>query len=233
MPVVPQKEAAALWGLNPATVCRWCKPGGPLAKALVGKKLDTDHPTVAAFIAGRAAQKPDARGHKFPEQVVEQAATRATGKGRAFESPAEENFAFFADLADMTLRQIAEKFAGHPQFDAYLKSLDLYESGRKKQIANDLLRGELIERHFVETHVFGFIEESHRKLLTDAPKTISRRAYGLANSGQPIEEAERMARDTITSVLRPVKQKIAQRLKEASDDVNVDDGAENSGETAR
>jgi hypothetical protein len=198
---------------------------------MVGKKVDTDHACVAAFIAGRAAAKPSAKAHKFPEQVVEDASKRATGKGRPSET-SEENFAFFAELADMTLRQIAERFAGHPQFDAFLKSMDLYESGRKKQIANDLLRGELIERHYVETHVFGFIEESHRKLLTDAPKTISRRAYALANSGEPIEVAERMARDTITSVIRPAKQKIAQRLKEAQDVVHVDDGAENSGETA-
>ncbi len=231
MPVLSQKEAAELWGLNPATVCRWCKPGQPLSQALVGKKLDTDHPSVAAFIAGRAAAKPSAKAHKFPAQVVADASKRAIGKSRSLES-GEENFAFFAELGDLTIRQIAEKFPGHSQLNEYLKAWDLYEGARKKQLANDALRGELVARHLVETFVFGFIEESHRKLLNDASKTIVRRAYGLSNSGQPIEEAERMARDTITSILRPVKQKMAQRLKEANDVVAVDDSQENSVETA-
>lgn len=232
MPVLSQKEAAALWGLNPATVCRWCKPGEPLADALVGKKIDTDHPAVAAFISGRAASKPSAKAHKFPEQVVADASKRATGRTRGLDGNAEENFVFFAELGDLTIRQIAEKFPGHSQLNEYLKAWDLYEGARKKQLANDALRGELIARHLVETFIFGFIEESHRKLLNDASKTIVRRAYGLSNSGQPIEEAERMAKDTITSILRPVKQKIAQRLKEANDVVAVDDSAENGGETA-
>jgi hypothetical protein len=232
MPVLSQKEAAKLWGLNPATVCRWAKPGGPLAKALVGKKLDTDHPCVAAFISGRAASKPSAKAHKFPTQVVADASKRAAGRGPSSELTSEDNFAFFAELGDLTIRQIAEKFPGNSQLNEYLKAWDLYEGARKKQLSNDSQRGELVARHLVETFVFGFIEESHRKLLNDATKTIVRRAYGAANSGQPIEEAERMAKDTITSILRPVKQKIAQRLKEANDAVSVVDIQENSGETA-
>lgn len=231
MPVVSQKEAAELWGLNPATVCRWAKPGGPLAAAKVGNKLDTDHPAVAAFIAGRAASKPNAKQHKFSEQLVAEAAKRTTGKARVSDVSAEENFAFFAQLGDLTIRQIAEKYPGHAQLNEYLKAWDLYEGARKKQLANDSLRGELVARHLVETFVFGFIEESHRKLLNDATKTIVRRAFALANSGQSLEEAERMAKDTVTSILRPVKQKIVQRLKEAHDVVSSDDTEENGGKT--
>lgn len=232
MPVLSQKEAAALWGLNPATVCRWAKPGGPLAAAKVGKDLNTDHPSVAAFIAGRAASKPSKKAHKFSDAVVAEAAKRSTGRGPSPELTGEENFVFFAELGDLTIRQIAERYPGNAQLNEYLKAWDLYEGARKKQLSNDSLRGQLVARHLVETFVFGFIEESHRKLLNDATKTIVRRAYAAANSGQPIEEAERMARDTMTSILRPVKQKVAQRLREANDVVADDESAESSGKTA-
>lgn len=209
MPVVSQKEAAALWGLNPATVCRWAKPGGPLAPAKVGNKLDTDHPCVASFIAGRAALKPSGKAHQFPDAVVESAARQAAGQS----SPTEDGYTHLAEVGDLTLREIAERYTGNPELTEYLRAWDLYEGARKKQLANDARRAELIERDLVRDAVLGFLADSHRA-IGQAAKTIVHRCFELALPGSPVEDAERMAKAEITAAIRPAKERAVERLRD-------------------
>ncbi len=211
MPVMSQKEVAKRWKTSAATICEWSRPGGPLAAAKVGKGINTDHPSVAAFISGRSALKPSRKAHTFPAEVVAEAAKRAAGH-----DPSPDGFALFEEFADLTLREIAVKAAGNPLCHDYLKAWDLYEGGRKKQLANDSLRGQLLERHLVETFVFGFLDDSHRQ-VKEAAQGIVRLAFEAAAAGRPIEEAERMARDAMTAALRPAKQRTADRLRATSD----------------
>lgn len=103
--------------------------------------------------------------------------------------------------------------------------IDLRELTRQKraaeveklEISNAEVRGSLIRRELVRHHVFGAIENANRRLLSDAPRTISSRVYALAKSGASREEAERTVREIINSHLRMVKTTAVRVLRAGTD----------------
>lgn len=104
-----------------------------------------------------------------------------------------------------TLRPVLARFGTERNFKDWLDALKVIEDIRQKRNNNDEQEGRLIERVLVKTHVFGAIDGSHRRLLGDFPKTITRVLYAAHASGQSIEESEAAVREKVSMLLKSVK----------------------------
>jgi len=129
-------------------------------------------------------------------------------------SPFNKNRDIEAHL-DLTLRQILAEFGTAESFSRWLSARKTLEEIREKQTKNAENERRLIPRDMVRNHIFGSIEDSNLRLLTDAPRTIARRVYGLAKSKTPVEEAEALVRDLISAQLKTVKATAVRLLGDA------------------
>lgn len=219
---------ARIAGVSPAAITKACK--GALSEACVGKMVDLDHPAVVAYLKKKGvdptAGRPK-RSKKADPPTESRPRKRRKRRRRAPDPPAteeddidlpgpnevtEEEIEAYAHL---TLDELVEKFGTAVRFAKWLDARKKISEIREKDLKNDETDGRLIDREFVRTHVFGAIEAGNRRLLGDAPKTIARRLYSLAKAGAPVEEAEAVVREIISSQLRPVKTAAARGVRNA------------------
>lgn len=119
------------------------------------------------------------------------------------------------NFADMTLREIIQRFGSDYAFLDWLKATKAIEDINEKRLKNAQTRGELVSRDLMKRGVIEPIDSAHIKLLTDGSKTIARRTVAMSGAGQPLEEIEKFVADQITSFIRPIKAKVARALREA------------------
>lgn len=153
-----------------------------------------------------------------PTSTEAEASPKSAPDASAPRPPDGPSYATEEDIeryAHLPLSELKEIFGTSQAFNDWLSALKLIEEVREKTLRNDATEGRLIERELVETHVFGAIETSHRRLLGDSPKTIARRIYALARSGTPVEQAEAEVRKVISSQLENVKTRAARVLRSA------------------
>lgn len=230
-------EVSRLCDVSEAAIGKQCKPGGKLHAAMVGTRIDVDHPAAAAYLRGKGAAPPRIR-RKAPQSPVEAPADRpSTDEGRppaplsyppsdhgppsTGKSPEDAREYLrelgkglrIRDLPGMTLQQLVERFGTATAFKDYLDARKKIEDIVGKELENDETVGRLISRDLVRTHVFGAIEQANKRLLQDAAPNISRTVYALARRGAPVEDAEREARDVIGRILNPVKDQAARALR--------------------
>lgn len=232
--LVTRAEFARLDGISAMTVTRYCRTR--FADACIGSRLNLDHPTIAGYLADRAAISPRTAARPAPPPTPELESVAAPTAEPTAPQPPPPSPADLTPLprpsspvrvdgldptdrvdvekyADWTLRQIADVFGTVTAFKDWLDARKKQVSIREKELKNWESEGLLISREAVRTHVFGHIEGVNRRLLQDVPITIVRRVYALARSDTPPEDAERLVREILGSELRPVKEKAARALR--------------------
>ena len=117
-------------------------------------------------------------------------------------------------FADMTLRDLVEKFGTDVRFVDWLKATKAIEDINEKRLKNAQTKGELVSRSLIKLGIIDPINSAHIKLLTDGAKTIARRATAMHSAGRPLEDVEKFVIDQITSFIRPVKSKVARALRD-------------------
>lgn len=230
--LVSRADLARLARVSRVAITKQCAKG--LASACDGDRVDLDHAAVQTFLAAHGAKSPSParaptktpkRAAWVPDEPTEtrQAGSKRTRKptGRRREAepiPAQPDDAGTPEdlerLAE-TLRPLLERFGTERGFRDWLLGLKDIEAIREKRLGNEETEGLLIPRDFVKTHIFGAIEGTNRRLLSDTPKTLCREIYALAKTGRPLEEAERMARALLGKQLDSVKTKVAKGLRNA------------------
>lgn len=118
-------------------------------------------------------------------------------------------------FADMTLRELIEKFGTDYRFVDWLSATQKIEAINEKRLKNAETEGELVSRKLVRTGIIEPIDACHIKLLTDGAKTIARRVTAMHSAERPLEDIEKFVAEQITSFIRPVKAKVARALKNA------------------
>ena len=116
-------------------------------------------------------------------------------------------------FADMTLRDLIEKFGTDVRFVDWLSATQKIEMINEKRLKNATTEGELVSRKVVRTGIIEPIDACHIKLLTDGAKTIARRATAMHAAERPLDDIEKFVAEQITSFIRPVKSKVARALK--------------------
>lgn len=127
--------------------------------------------------------------------------------------PEDEGTDADLDRLAQRIRPVVDRFGSMTGLKDWLAALKTIEEIRAKRLDNDEAEGSLIRRDFVRTHVFGAIEAANIRLVNDAPQTIARRIYAKAKAGEPVEEAEIVVHEIISSHLKPVKATAARNLR--------------------
>ena len=116
-------------------------------------------------------------------------------------------------LREMTIGKLLELFGTSERLKSWLTVAKTLEEIEGRQVKNAQAKGDLISRDMVRTHIFGMIDDSHKRLLTDEPRALARRLSGLAKSGASLEEMEQAIRDSMSKQLRNVKATATRMLK--------------------
>lgn len=219
---------AGRWSAN--TICKALKVGSERGKRIFGQLRaaglvpDPSAPapppqpvaTKPPHVRGTAAAKEKRKRVPPPEalaayaQAAELNGTPNPRDDYVFEVPQD-----IQAFADMTLRELIEKFGTDTRFVDWLKATQTIEAINEKRLKNAVTRGELVNRNLVKVGVIDPIDSAHIKLLTDGVKTIARRSTAMHDSGRGLDEIEKFVADQISSFIRPVKSKVARALSNA------------------
>jgi len=210
--LITQSEIARRAGVAPASINKALKPGKALAPAIVGKKIDADHPAAIAYIASKtgsvhaATTKPaTVAGHRAKSE------SRKMMSGHAIDPEGiPDNI---QEFADWTIREIIAHFGTDYRFVDYLRALKDIEVIDERRIKNAKAKGELVNRDLIAKGIIEPIDSAHRKMLTDGSKTIARRSVAMAGAGKEVEEVEKFVAEQISSFIKPAKAKIKRTLE--------------------
>lgn len=208
-----------------------------LKGALVGDRINVDHPATVAFVKAcgkepypAAAPTPPTKKPSRKKAAPTAAPAPASPPPAAPPAPRRAKGAppvlgwgedVAAKLAEsdtwgnLTLREIAARHGTFRTFTDVLTALKTIEDIRKGRLHNEETEGSLISRDLVKAHVIDAIDALFRRLLGDTPKTIARLIYAAAKGGSPVEEAEKIAHDQISSQLKTVKSTAERVLRNA------------------
>lgn len=118
-------------------------------------------------------------------------------------------------FADMTLRELIQRYGTDVAFLDWLKATKQIEDINEKRLKNATTKGELVSRELVKIGVIDQINAAHTKLLTDGAKTIALRVVAMSKAGRAVDECEKFIVDQIGSFIKPAKVKMARALKNA------------------
>jgi hypothetical protein len=233
--LVSRADAARLKGVSGAAITKACRK--QLAPALVDGRIDLEHDACRAYFGAALdarpavappAPKTDGAPTEAPKTATDAAGAPTkvrrgkppepsgpTPAGPPKESPPPNDTVKELDEFASLLRPLVSRFGTARSFRDYLAALKELETIREKVLGNDETEGRLISRELVKTHILGAIDAANRRLLSDAPKTIARLVYASAKSGGSVEQAEQIAREQISSHLKPVATTAARLVRNA------------------
>ena len=170
----------------------------------------------------RPAAKPIIEKVKpLPQRTIKgHTAKTLTKKAEALQNLSAEPYAHEipADMqifADMTLRELIERFGTDTAFLDWLKAIKELENIEAKRIKNAESAGVLINRELVKTGIVEPINNAHIQLLTDGAKTLALKIHTMVQAGEDLKEIEISVIDQMSSFISPVKTKITKALKKA------------------
>jgi hypothetical protein len=204
--------------------------------AIVGDKLDLDHPVIQSFLRDRGISTPaPARAPTGSRKPARPAPVEPTDSldgaqngmlpptafrpdlppddpRRAFSPGSPEDLEYLGSL----LEPLVAYFGTDEGCKNWMIALREKENIRAKRLDNEETEGQAIPREFVVVHILSLLEETNKRLLGDMPKTLVRRLFALANTGATATDGEREAREAVSSHLDAVRQKIAKTIREAA-----------------
>lgn len=166
-------------------------------------------------LATAAEKTPHVRGTAARKQ---QAMNSDTGELK--EDTIPENIEIYAD---MTLREIYEKFGTATRFKDWLSAMKDITVIQERQLKSAQLQGKLVSRKAVHDFIVDPINSTHIKLLRDGSQTIAVRAKALVESGAEVAEIKHFVEDTIGSFIKPMKTRVSRALADLKTDLSEGD----------
>lgn len=232
--LISRAELARRADVSKAAITQRCAKD--FVPAIVGKKLDLDHPVIQSFLTERGVQTPaPARAPTRSRKAARPAPPEPTGSRdeglgeqfaptafrpdlppddprRAFSPGSPEDLEYLGSL----LEPLVAYFGTDEGCKNWMIALREKENIRAKRLDNEETEGLSIPREFVVVHILSLLEETNKRLLGDMPKTLVRRLFSLANTGATHTDGEREAREAVSSHLDAVRQKISKSIRDAA-----------------
>lgn len=120
-----------------------------------------------------------------------------------------------AAVADMTIRQVVDKFGTVTAFKDWLGALKSIEDIREKRNKNAEKEGLLIPRELVRTHIIGAFEQAHLELISDTAQTVASRLHAMYSAGDDARAGREFIAATIGKTVKTAKTTIARVLRNA------------------
>lgn len=111
-------------------------------------------------------------------------------------------------FADMTLRELIQRFGTEVAFNDWLKAVKQIEDINEKRLKNAATQGELVSRELVKIAIIDPINTVHTRLLMNGSKTIALRLTAMVSAKRTLKECEDFVAERITSFIKPMKDKI-------------------------
>ena len=217
MRAISKAKLAELAGVSRAAVTKAAANG--LKAAVSGKQIDVDHPDVIAWLLKKQSSKTTKvltvakpKAKKAPKKP---ATKKATPKKKTLPKEPEEptelppvelpDDELVRDYGNMKFKDLVAQFGTGARFKDWTTAVKNLEAIRGLQIKNEEKEGFLISRDLVRLHVFGAIENTYARLLTDTPKTLSKRLASHVKAGRSLEEGEEIIRKVLSTQLKNVK----------------------------
>jgi len=168
--LVSKAEFSRIAGVTPQTVNGLIK--SRLAPALIGKKLDANHPECVSYLAEKISSE-------FGGSKLTKAGASA------------EVVAISADarkLLNCKLSTILQLFGSVDGVEEWLKTIKLVAEIHEKQLKTDVLSGSLISRKYVIDNVISPINAANKSLISDGSLTISETVINMVSAGSSKKE---------------------------------------------
>lgn len=232
--LISRAELARRAGVSKPAITKRCAKD--FVPAMVGEKLDLDHPVVQSFLRDRGVSTPGpARAPTKSRKGAVLASADPTGEPidvlndlpvppayrpdlppddprRNFNVGSAEDLEYLGGLLEPLIRY----FGTDEGCKNWMVALREKENIRAKRLDNEETEGQAIPREFVVLHILSFLEETNKRLLGDMPKTLVRRLFAMAHSGASAADGEREAREAVSSHLDSVQKKIAKTIRDAA-----------------
>ena len=181
------------------------EPKKPKPKKLKPKPKPKPKPKAPAGGVGSGNRSSNPRG---PAAAKAKRIAETPADEEIFEIP--ENILAFAD---MTLREIVDKFGTDQRFLDFLNAVRRIEEIHERRLKSATKEGELVSRELVQKGIIDVFNTAHLRLLTDGAKTLSVGVISKHASGANEVEIELYVAEIIGSFIRPVKKQIARTLR--------------------
>jgi len=201
--LISQSEFSRLVNISTAGVAKLVKTR--LVNATVGKRVDIQHPDAVEYLKS-----------KLGKGIVTELISVPIEKPPA--PPPPEQVELPEDIeavADLTIRQVVEKFGTVTAFGDWLKAMKSIADIKEKHLKNDAALGRVIDKEYVANFMFGAFETSYSQLVNDAPRTICATIVESHEAGESIEVLQQQAQKIISSQIKGVKDKLKKALKNA------------------
>lgn len=184
------------------------KKGPPL---VVPKTIPAPEPAPTPEPEPEPAPAPRPEPRPEPRPVVQQPQPVQIIEPTPERAPEPEDVAAFAD---MTLRQLIDKFGTDARFVDWLTATQKIEAINEKRLKNAQTKSNLISRDLVKSHVIDAFNSAHLRLMTDGAKSITGGVIAKVKAGLSLAETEAYVSDILGSFIKPVKNKVARALKD-------------------
>ena len=201
--LISQSEFSRLVNISTAGVAKLVRTR--LVKAMVGKRVDIQHPDAIEYLKS-----------KLGKGIVTELISVPIEKPPP--PPPPEQVELPEDIeavADLTIRQVVEKFGTVTAFSDWLKAMKSIADIKEKHLKNDAALGRVIDKEYVANFMFGAFETSYSQLVNDAPRTICATIVESHEAGESIEVLQQQAQKIISSQIKGVKDKLKKALKNA------------------
>lgn len=173
----------------------------------------------AAGVTSHKNAPPDKReqSQPAPRAISGRQAANETKK-RQPPPPQDQIFEVPEDIqtfAEMTLRELVERFGTDNRFLDWLNATQKIEAINEKRLKNAQTKGTLISRELVKHSVIDTFNAAHLRLMKDGAKSIAAGVVSKHSGGAELSEVEAFVSDILGSFIKPIKSKITRVLKDA------------------
>ena len=217
--LLPAARIAELVGVSRQAITKHFGDSFPEAK--VGTKWNVYHPGVFDYLSKRNVDIINTKVKSAEKRRDKQAVNPVSQKRDVYSKSKEtvnvtvDGTPDISDYPDMTLRDIAQYHGTEDQFRSWADAYKKVQEGIEREIRNKKLKGDVIDREYVEKYVLGLVEELTSRMLVDSPSNLVSRIYAHKDAGDSKEEAEETARRELSKLIKSAKGQIVKRIESA------------------
>lgn len=118
-------------------------------------------------------------------------------------------------FADMTLREVIQRYGTDQRFLEWLKATKEIETIQANRIKNAEKVGELVNRELMKKGVLDVLDGAFTRMMTDGAKSVAAQAHSMSQAGLPVEDIEQMVSKQLSTFIKPTKSKMARSVRNA------------------
>jgi len=203
--LVSKAEFSRVAGVTPQTVNGLIK--SRLAPALIGKKLDANHPECVSYLAEKVSS--ESGGSKLTK-------AEASAKVVAMSTDTRK-------LLNCKLSTILQLFGSVDGVEEWLKTIKLVAEIHEKQLKADVLSGSLISRKYVIDNVIAPINAANKSLISDGSLTITETVVNMVSAGSSKKEIRASVSKSIGRFIAAGKMSSLSKMQDYSEMGSGDD----------